>query len=578
MSMSVVQEIVVGSVTEVVGGVEADNPVEIAPEESAPLERQGASIAGLIGEDKDEVAAIDPQWLRMMQEGVVVELHIKRWRATARLTWDDLGLPPTPVPAPVPVHAAVPTATPTPTSNTSTSNPDDLTADSAETKATGTSPGTATNASASNASTIVAATATATATAPEEDLLRLGEKRLLPKKLYDALNTVESKARKNLERYAFKTFWGYFLPATVYSEWKASNEEYRTEYFKLRDKIVDGYDEVMSQLVAEYSHAARTAYRRMKRLDRKYMTGQDWLNEAAFVAAFIARIHALIPTREQIRDSFDFEVELRYIPLPSLLAEDLAVQDRVREERRLQSELDREEHRLEVEKLQTERTQLEVQRHEEWARVQSQQREELARQKALEEMNRDVLRQAQEQKSKLIDGFLSDLASQLRTRVYEATTDVLASIQKNQNLGGKSASQLRSLIEQVGKLNFFNDREVEGALARIEALLDAAPRKRDVGAIETQLHAIATVTRATLLDLGVQPRSARTLGVADNPGPELVRTARHTLGVAGQGAAGAASVADGTSAVGDEGNRGDKGNEGSAISLTRKARTWAATA
>jgi len=37
------------------------------------------------------------------------------------------------------------------------------------------------------------------------------------------------------------------------------------------------------------------------------------------------------------------------------------------------------------------------------------------------------------------------------------------------------------------------------------------------------------ITRSTLIGLGEQPRSARSLGVPDQPAPELVRTARGRL-------------------------------------------------
>jgi len=50
------------------------------------------------------------------------------------------------------------------------------------------------------------------------------------------------------------------------------------------------------------------------------------------------------------------------------------------------------------------------------------------------------------------------------------------------------------------------------------------------------MFVIRVVTRATLIGLGEQPRSARTLGVPDEPAPTLVRTARGRLGLDGHDA------------------------------------------
>jgi hypothetical protein len=47
--------------------------------------------------------------------------------------------------------------------------------------------------------------------------------------------------------------------------------------------------------------------------------------------------------------------------------------------------------------------------------------------------------------------------------------------------------------------------------------------------VERVLRDVAVVTRSTLIGLGEQPRSARNLGVPDQPAPELVRTARGRL-------------------------------------------------
>jgi len=80
-------------------------------------------------------------------------------------------------------------------------------------------------------------------------------------------------------------------------------------------------------------------------------------------------------------------------------------------------------------------------------------------------------------------------------------------------------------------LNFFNDGDVSRMVYQVQQALDKAPADRDVKEIETSLRDIATVTRATLVGLGEQPRGARALGVADAPSVPAVRAARARLGL-----------------------------------------------
>jgi len=414
---------------------------------TTPITQARQTLAQILGEE--DVRIVEPRWLQLMREGVVVAIHLHRWRARARLTFADLGLP---------VH------------------------DKREREAFA-------------------------------DLLELGDKKLLPARYIRALNSIDSGARKCLDRYSYATFWGRFVPCTAYQEWKAQNEEYRRRYFRVRDEIIAQHDRIMQELIDGYAVAARAAYRRLNALDPQAMSNGEYQAEDEFVDAFMSRIIALIPGRERIRDSFAYEVELSYVPLPSLLAEDLAEAERIQAQR-------------EVERLEEE-----LQRDSVWREVRLEEEAARERQRMLEAMNRDVVAEARQQKQELIDGFLADLVRQLRGLVYEATTDVLAGLQDKGRLHPRSVVQLKNLIDQVGNLNFFGDEEIDRMITQVRIELDKAPRDRDVREIQDQLRDIAVVTRATLIGLGEQPRSARALGVADVPTPAMVRTARRGLGL-----------------------------------------------
>jgi hypothetical protein len=58
--------------------------VEITPQRLALAEALGESCAA--------IQVTNPRWLQLMPEGVLVSLHIGRWRARTRLAWRDLGI------------------------------------------------------------------------------------------------------------------------------------------------------------------------------------------------------------------------------------------------------------------------------------------------------------------------------------------------------------------------------------------------------------------------------------------------------------------------------------------------------
>jgi hypothetical protein len=220
---------------------------------------------------------------------------------------------------------------------------------------------------------------------------------------------------------------------------------------------------------------------------------------------------------DEVAASFYYTTELRYVSLPGMMADERARAEAAEREARLAEErywAERERLAAEVDAART---------GAEWQ----------ARQ--MREINRDVLAQAQQQKEALVDGFLRDVVVQLRALVYEATTDVLAAIEKNAALPPRSVAQLNNLIKQVQALNFYGDEDVAAMVNRLAFSAGQAPAERDVPGLRESLRDVATVVRASLLSLGDQPRGARMLGVADEPTPDMVRKARRHLGLEAPG-------------------------------------------
>jgi hypothetical protein len=213
-------------------------------------------------------------WATLMRQGVVVRLHLRRWRAKTQITLADLGLP-------------------------QPKNGDEEHI--------------------------------------YNDLMSLGAKRLLPPDIIRELDSIDSGSRKCLGQNSYHTYWGDFVPLGKWEEWKVLNGEFVTRYLDVRDDIHKRWNAIMRDLIDAYAIAARVAYKRLIKLNsRALVIDGKRLNEDQFVDAFMERIKSAIPTRDEVYASFAYETELSFIPLPSLLASDAAEKERIENAREVE--------------------------------------------------------------------------------------------------------------------------------------------------------------------------------------------------------------------------------------------------
>jgi hypothetical protein len=214
-----------------------------------------------------------------------------------------------------------------------------------------------------------------------------------------------------------------------------------------------------------------------------------------FVATYANRIASQIPSIEKIRTSFSF----RFFRIPG--AQQLGSP-------------------MEIQQASSGETE---------TRASTEQRE---RQQAL--LEHDVRQDAQQRVDTMLNEWLTTIVAHLRVLVYDAATDVLATLQRRggESFSPRSTMQLNNLLTQIRALNFFGDGEIDQMMARIEQIVALSPaeRKRSMGEIRQTLRAIATTARATLLDLEEETRTPRPdLGIAAFPSGQLVSAARAEL-------------------------------------------------
>jgi len=302
----------------------------------------------------------------------------------------------------------------------------------------------------------------------QSELVNLGQKLLLPLDYLNRLQSVETAARTFVKTRTYETAFGWFVPVDSFQYVKEGLEGYKGQYMRLRDEIVSQYDEIVGNLLEEYHAIARQSYWRKCKLESGNC---DNYGEQMYVERFLARIEALIPSKGEIESSFKFDVRLSYIPLPAMLRGD-----------------------GDSAKL----------------------AEVIAAENGLENQGQE---------------FVISTAIQLRQRVYETLENVIETIQTQGKLHPRSIVSLQNLCETVTRLNWSEDTEIKAMVAKIARAMAERGSDDAGGDLESTLKNIVTVARATIIDLGDEPRKSRIVGIADVPAIDTVRQARASLGL-----------------------------------------------
>lgn len=389
-----------------------------------------------------------------------------------------------------------------------------------------------------------------------KDYFSLGRHSLLPTELQKELATIENTARAALDRYSFKTHWGYFVPSTNYQAWKAENEKHQKKFEEKKEYVLSHYDEIMEQVLSAYRTLSEDAWMQTAFGSLVVRDNHDNLSEALFqglyehlesgkgkeefIQAYIVYIQSEMPTREEVADAFEYETELGYIPLPSLLAQDMdeadhVVRSRTLRDAKLKAEMDTIEaqRRVELDAIQEQQRLEEAKNRAEWQKLNEQQRIErqaayiklqAEEEKLLAErekinlqraMDRDVISNARKQKDQLVQDFYIGIVAQINQLVQETCEETLTSLDEQGGiLRGPVSIRLGNLVKRLKNLNFIEDARVDAQLRQLEAVLPSKDERdqarRGIARIETSgirrvVQQINQEAEATLLELGLSP-------------------------------------------------------------------------
>lgn len=357
------------------------------------LDTKRQALAKALGVAAEDLRLETSNWQDFMKDGVIVSLHVGRFRGVTTLTNDDLGLP-------------------------------------RETHGR---------------------------------LIELGNKKLLPPTIADKLQSLEVAARNYIRNRSITTGWGQFVPVTAFDGVMNELRKRRDEYMALGQTLVSTYDTWVPALLDEYRREAESAYRRARAFSRDGWSNLRYTpSEEEFVGYYLDTIRSRIPTRQAIAQSFMFDIELSYIPLPSILAKDYEKAQEI--------------------KVEGERA------------------------RRLAAMNAAVVREAQEQKEKLVDDFLTAIVGELRQRTYDVMQQALVTVKKNGQLQARTVVALRNWIDTVRALNFYGDKEISDMIAPIQAQINGEGT-RNLDDIVNTLREFSDVALDGMLALGVRPKN-----------------------------------------------------------------------
>ncbi len=343
--------------------------------------------------------------------------------------------------------------------------------------------------------------------------------------------TLERSSRYCLAQFAFKSHWGWFVPAKLYSTWKKENAKCEEQFGELKARLLTNYNEIVDFVIEAYRPLAYDAWQMIQVNKSLLQQGRATITDEiirevvsrllagqgkeTFIANYLASIRQAIRGKQEVADSFSYAVEKSIIPLPSLLAKDLENADRLYAERAIHDA----KVQAELAKITAERKLAEQQvwskereeREKHYLALQAE-RDRLERQAAME---KDVLEEAKRDKEKLVKQFYADVVGQINDQLQLVCSNVLESLNEHDGtLRGPVSQQLRTLVKQLEELNFMQDRRIEDCLAQIRDALPSEDERKDAARgiakidttrLQTVVRKVAQQAKAVVIDLGMSP-------------------------------------------------------------------------
>lgn len=223
-------------------------------------------IARVLGIDAADIRVSNPNYRRLLQEGLIATMHISRWRARVKLTPRDLGLE---------------------------YEPDDWERVQRSVRL----------------GDLLVAPKSFTYRDANGD-----ETTINPA-------SIETRARNLPRKHGFKTPFGYMVPCTAFGDFYNELNELAVEYDRFAEYLYENWiDRIRPEIVDRLASSARVAYKNyIGKKPGDELTAAELDGEDDFVDRLVASQIENIPSREYIRRTYKIWADLDYVPLPDEL-------------------------------------------------------------------------------------------------------------------------------------------------------------------------------------------------------------------------------------------------------------------
>ncbi len=329
--------------------------------------------------------------------------------------------------------------------------------------------------------------------------LALGRKLLLPVEILRKLDRIDQRIRRTVDvKYSIPTVVGSFVPFKNIEPMKDEVEQFKREYFDIRDEIIERYDEIKAKTQSSYRYFAVEVYQLLNKDPFYFPTEEE-------IKKFIHSAMSYFPRKEEVYNSFYVTLTVGVVETTEFLTSQAKrleliaereitykkeltfIERQLTEDSRIQAEHERQRLLIEKERAKTELMQLQ------------------AKQKAIQEA---VAIKRDEHLPKLEQVFV-DLAGAVHGIIFDTVDKVGKALKLRGSLSGADTRNLKNLAEKAKTLMIKPDPEVDVWLKKINEIAETAPEHRDLDEVREVIQTVRTEAARVILSLGNVPRTIR---------------------------------------------------------------------
>lgn len=292
-----------------------------------------------------------------------------------------------------------------------------------------------------------------------------GTKRLIPPEIEGQLKSIETSARNNLRERGFDCSAfasnGRFVPKKMYEEFKQIDTDLKERFYDIRDGFADNYDAIVEHVRKDYKVLAENIYMQSH--------PDAAVPSARYVKTFVDKIIQQIPSADEIVASFEYSTILHRIPenLLNVISKKQNIDERVMRIAASNQDISSTAtvRKQESEKAETKKIEAPAKKEPE----------------NIDEIEKDIRKSMQEQSAGMANDFLTDILIRVRNDASEGAEAIIKSIEKNEGkLVGRASIKAHSLVDDLKKMNFYGDLELDEHINKLQASLGDNKNNRDV--------------------------------------------------------------------------------------------------